>query len=198
MFGLKQKILALFYLAAFSPLAIFTETAAGPTQAERLTMILEDPALASALALSKGIVVVPRVTQGSLLMLQGAVGNGAVIMRDEGSGLWCAPAAVRFLSGGFEGRSIGVGRKGPVILSVQSGFVAKQLWARLDLVSDTVRMDDMPGGDAEADILYLGPDPIRGFVINSGSSFLDDLFGSAEIETPCSYYALADVMKLLD
>ncbi|MDF2372830.1 MAG: hypothetical protein P1V21_18765 [Rhizobiaceae bacterium] len=132
-----------------------------------------------------GIVVIESPRQASLLQLRGMAGQGKVILRSDDR-QDCLTFPVRFVAGDFGGSDISVHSTRQVRLVLQSRRVVEALAKGDDVVSDMYRVSSHDD-DARADILIqTGLSEGHGFVLNPGSSILEDVVGVRTTRTDCS------------
>tara|TARA_R110000744_G_scaffold326656_2_gene432442 strand:+ start:200 stop:736 length:537 start_codon:yes stop_codon:yes gene_type:complete len=132
-----------------------------------------------------GIVVIEAPRQASLLQLRGMAGEGKVILRSDDR-QDCLTFPIRFVAGDFGGSDISVHSAQQVRLVLKSRRVTEALARGDDVVSDMYRVSSHED-DARADILIqTGLSDSHGFVLNPGSSILEDLVGVKTRRTDCS------------
>lgn len=115
----------------------------------------------------------PAPRSASLLQLRGFVGSGTALFRIDGV---CSRMDVRLVAGDFLGDSLGVSGGGPVHIRVVDVAAVRKLYMGGDLVSEHKEdgieiVSGLPAG--------------TGFVINAGSSIIEDIFGVSAVDFQC-------------
>lgn len=132
-----------------------------------------------------GIVVIEAPRRASLLQLRGMAGQGNVILRSDDR-QDCLAYPIRCVAGDFGGSDTSVRSSQQVRLGLKGRRVIETLARSDDGVSDMYRLSSHED-DARAGILIqIGLSDSHGFVINPGSSILDDLVGVRITRTDCS------------
>ena len=128
-----------------------------------------------------GVVIVEGAREASLLQLRGIAGTGVALLRNA-DGTDCLSVPLRFVAGDFGGDSIAATRAKSIRLTINDAGVAQALIAGKDIVSDHYRVGTTQ--DAEI-VIREGLTADHGFVLNPGTSMLDDLFGADVSQVEC-------------
>jgi hypothetical protein len=128
-----------------------------------------------------GVVIVEGAREASLLQLRGLAGTGVALLRSA-DGSECLSVPLRFVAGDFGGDSIAATRAKSIRLTINDAGVAQALIAGKDIVSDHYRV----GTTQQAQIVIReGLTSDHGFVLNPGTSMLDDFFGADVSQVEC-------------
>ncbi len=130
-----------------------------------------------------GILSIERPREVTLLNLRGIGGSGDALLRTDDAGT-CVTIPVRFVAGDFGGDSISGHVAEPIHLVILSRQIASVLAKGEDVVSDSYRVSDHMGPDADI-VLQSGLDASFGFVINPGRNILGDIFGVSAQRMSC-------------
>lgn len=128
-----------------------------------------------------GVVIVEGAREASLLQLRGIAGTGVALLRNA-DGTDCLSVPLRFVAGDFGGDSIAATRAKSIRLTINDAGVARALIAGKDIVSDHYRV----GTTRNAQIVIReGLTAGHGFVLNPGTSILEDVFGADVSQVEC-------------
>jgi hypothetical protein len=140
---------------------------------------------------ASAIIYAPGLSRGSLFQMRGAFGRARFTRKSEDN-LWCDVSPLRLLIGDFAGTSTGVSSTGSVVLLVTNPSIADKLANGMDIVSDNVSFLDVEKAPTHGlqgvDILVSGSASANsGFVLNPGSSILNDIFGASSVGNSCTH-----------
>ena len=140
---------------------------------------------------ASAIIYAPSLSRGSLFRMRGAFGRAKFTRKAEDN-LWCDVSPLRLLFGDFAGTSTGVSNTGSVVLLVINPSIADKLANGMDIVSENVSLLDVEKAPTHGlqgvDILVSGSASANsGFVLNPGSSILNDIFGASSVGNSCTH-----------
>lgn len=128
-----------------------------------------------------GVVIVEGAREASLLQLRGIAGTGVALLRN-GDGIDCLSVPLRFVAGDFGGDSIAATRAKSISLTINDAGVAQALIAGKDIVSDHYRVGTTQNAQI---VIREGLTADHGFVLNPGTSMLEDVFGADVSQVDC-------------
>lgn len=128
-----------------------------------------------------GIVIVEDAREASLLQLRGIAGTGIALLRNA-DGTDCLSVPLRFVAGDFGGDSIAATRAKSIRLTINDAGVAQALIAGKDIVSDHYRVGTTQNAQI---VIREGLTTDHGFVLNPGTSVLEDVFGADVSQVEC-------------
>jgi len=136
---------------------------------------------------ANAIIYLPKLRWGSLFQLRGGFGRAALSIRDQNK--WCGTAPVRVLLGDFNGMKTNTSNKPDVILIlIMNAEITKKLTLGIDITGDDYSTSSfsLSGRNTDTDLIMVGMDDYdSGLILNPGSSFLNDLFGTQYENLPC-------------
>jgi hypothetical protein len=151
---------------------------------------------------ASAIIYAPSLSRGSLFQMRGAFGRARFTRKTEDN-LWCDVSPLRLLFGDFSGTSTGISSTGPVVLLVINPSIADKLANGMDIVSENLSLLDIeeaPTHDLQGvDILVSGSASANsGFVLNPGSSILNDIFGASSVDNSCTHASAETALTALE
>ena len=189
-------------MSAITILLIFTVFSIRATAAEK-SVDLGAERIVEYVNKASAVIYVPSLTRGSLFRMRGAFGRANFTRKAEDN-LWCDVSPMRLLIGDFAGTSSGVSSTDSVVLLVINPSLANKLAKGTDIVSENISLLDIDKAPTHGlqgiDILIAGSASSNsGFVINPGSSILNDIFGASSVGNSCTHssaeIALAEFEK---
>jgi hypothetical protein len=163
---------------------------------------LSDKSIVDYVNKASAIIYAPSLSRGSLFQMRGAFGRARFTRKAEDN-LWCDVSPLRLLFGDFSGTSTGVSSTGPVVLLVINPSIADKLANGIDIVSEDVSLLDVEMVPAHGlqgvDILVSGSASANsGFVLNPGSSILNDIFGASSVGNSCTHASAETALTELE
>lgn len=177
-------------MAAIALLLIFAVFSTRAIAANQ-SVDLSDERIVEYVNKASAIIYAPSLSRGSLFRMRGAFGRAKFTHKAEDN-LWCDVSPLRLLIGDFAGTSTAVSSTGSVVLLVINPSIADKLANGMDIVSDNVSLLDVEKAPTHGlegvDILVSGSaSASSGFVLNPGSSILNDIFGASSVGNSCTH-----------